>query len=49
LDWTLGENKANQSQFDGEAEPAQAIPIPMHDNRDEAATRLEWIRTYECG
>ena len=31
-------NKPNQSQFTGEAETAQAIPIPMYDNRDEAAT-----------
>ena len=29
------------SQSAGEAEPAQAIPIPMHDNRDEAATRYQ--------
>jgi hypothetical protein len=33
------ENKAKQSQSYGETEPAQAIPIPMQDNRDEAATQ----------
>jgi hypothetical protein len=33
-------NKANSKPICAvEAEPAQAIPIPMHDNRDEAATR----------
>jgi hypothetical protein len=31
-------NKAKQSQFVGVVESAQTIPIPMHDNRDEAAT-----------
>ena len=31
--------KPIQSQFAGEMEPVQTIPIPIHDNRDEAATR----------
>jgi hypothetical protein len=31
--------KPIQSQSFGEAEPAQVIPIPMQDNRDEAATQ----------
>jgi len=36
LNWTLGENKPKQSQFAGEAEPAQAIPKAFG---FEAATR----------
>jgi len=32
-------NLKKQSQYAVEVEPAQTIPIPMHDNRDEAATR----------
>jgi len=32
-------NKPKQSQYAGEAEHAQAIPIPIQDNRDEAATQ----------
>jgi len=31
--------KPKQTQFIGEARPAQAIPIPIQDNRDEAATQ----------
>ncbi|MFC1793205.1 hypothetical protein ACFL3Q_06420 [Planctomycetota bacterium] len=48
-------NKANQSQFTGEAESAQTIPIPMHDNRDEAATQGKLEKTkpiysyFVCG
>ncbi len=32
-------NKAKQTQCAVQAEPAQTIPIPIHDNRDEAATQ----------
>ena len=31
--------KPNKAKFAWEAKPTQAIPIPMHDNRDEAATQ----------
>ena len=37
--------KPIQSQFTGEAESAQAIPIPIHDNRDEAATQGKLEKT----
>ena len=40
------EFKAKQSQFAWEAEPAQAIPIPINDNRDEAATRPAHLKGY---
>ena len=33
------ENKAKQSQFAGESELTKTIPIPINDNRDEAATQ----------
>jgi hypothetical protein len=32
-------NKANQSQYAGDVEAVRAIPIPIHDYRDEAATQ----------
>jgi hypothetical protein len=37
--------KPIQSQYVGVAEPAQAIPIPIHDNRDEAATQSTFEKT----
>jgi hypothetical protein len=39
--WPAGAaKKQTQSKpIAGEMEPAQAIPIPMHDSRDEAATQ----------